>query len=78
MSLKAIGQKFGVSYRPIQRVLIENGIIIRSVGESRREDLTGRVFGKLTVVQLDPNYTPKSGTHAKWLCQCECGNVVSV
>ena len=78
MSLKAIGQMFDVSYRPIQRVLTENGIIIRSVGESRREDLTGRVFGKLTVIQLDPNYIPKSGTHAKWLCQCECGNVVSV
>lgn len=35
-----------------------------------RRDLTGQVFGRLTVLGLagiDDQY------HAKWLCQCECG-----
>ena len=40
----------------------------------KREDLTGRRFGKLTVISLDPNYVPQSGRHAKWLCKCDCGN----
>lgn len=39
------------------------------------EDLTGRTFEKLKVVCLDEsNQTGK----AKWICQCECGTVVSV
>jgi hypothetical protein len=37
-----------------------------------RVDLTGRVFGKLTVVELI-EYRPHS--HSKWLCKCECGNL---
>ena len=34
-------------------------------------DLTGRKYGKLTVIEL-VEYKPYS--HSKWLCQCECGN----
>ena len=32
----------------------------------KREDLTGQVFGRLTVVSPASNY--------RWLCICECGN----
>lgn len=38
-------------------------------------NLKGMVFDKLTVIQRDT--TAKPGK-AKWICQCECGNVVSV
>lgn len=38
-------------------------------------DLKGRTFGKLTVIQKDPEAEPGK---AKWLCKCECGNIVSV
>lgn len=34
-------------------------------------DLTGRKYGKLTVLKLI-EYKPNS--HSKWLCKCECGN----
>ena len=34
-------------------------------------DLTGQTFGRLTVIKRSP-------TSAKWLCQCECGNVTEV
>lgn len=37
-------------------------------------DLTGKKFGKLTVLSFDK----KQGTMAKWICQCECGNIKSV
>jgi 5-methylcytosine-specific restriction endonuclease McrA len=45
--------------------------IIRKMGLSRRTDLTGKKFGRLTVVKYhDKN---KHG-QLRWLCQCSCGN----
>ena len=38
-------------------------------------DLTGQKFGKLTVIQRVPN---KNGGTARWLCQCECGNLTEI
>lgn len=35
-------------------------------------DLTGKVFGRLTVIKREP---PGEHGHAKWKCQCRCGNV---
>ena len=39
-----------------------------------REDLTGRVFGRLKVIkQVEDYIDPKSGIHhARWLCECNC------
>lgn len=39
-----------------------------------KEDLTGRVFGRLTVIkQVDDYIEPKSGKHrSQWLCLCSC------
>ena len=36
--------------------------------------MTGRVFGRLTIVELDPQRTCQ-GT-ARWQCQCACGRTV--
>jgi len=38
-------------------------------------DLTGHVYGRLTVLELDRN---NSGAYRKWICICVCGNTVSV
>jgi hypothetical protein len=35
-------------------------------------DLTGLTFGRLLVVERG------TGPRAKWVCRCECGNVVEV
>ena len=35
----------------------------------KKNDLTGRKFGRLTAIML----LDIPGTHAKWICQCECG-----
>lgn len=44
-----------------------------------RVDLTGKKFGLLTVLKRDDNYISPSGhQNTKWLCQCECGNIVSI
>lgn len=38
----------------------------------RKIDLTGKVFGQLTVVRDSPERD--SSKYVKWLCLCECGN----
>ena len=45
-----------------------------------REDLTGKVFGRLTVLKFDKEYTLKRNEPGKlyWKCLCECGNTVYV
>lgn len=40
------------------------------------KDLTGQTFGKLTVLERDMTWQGK-GNHARWICQCECGNIIS-
>lgn len=42
--------------------------------KSRKEDLSGMVFGYLTAKEFDQ--VIKGGT--KWFCECVCGNIVSV
>ena len=42
----------------------------------RKIDLTGQVFGKLTVLE-EAQERNKSGSVC-WICQCECGNTVVV
>lgn len=39
-------------------------------------DLTGKRFGRLTVLKKDPN--PKSKSSAYWICKCDCGNIKSI
>lgn len=36
----------------------------------KAEDLTGRRFGKLTVIER----VPSKSRHARWKCRCDCGN----
>ena len=44
--------------------------------KGHKYDLTGQRFGRLTVIKRDPE-KDKSGS-IKWICQCDCGNVISV
>lgn len=39
------------------------------------EDLTGKTFGKLTVLKRDWS---DNSNGARWICQCECGNQKSI
>ena len=45
-----------------------------SCGCSRRKDLTGQKFGRLTAIKL--NRTENRKTY--WDCICDCGNTVTV
>ena len=38
-----------------------------------REDLTGKIFGRLTVLEQAEDYIRPDGRHeAQWLCECNC------
>ena len=50
--------------------------ILSSAGHNRLIDLTGQQFGYLTV--LKDSGERSSRGDIKWLCQCECGNMVKV
>ena len=42
-----------------------------------KEDLTGRKFGRLTVIEQAEDYiTPNKLKIAQWLCKCDCGNEI--
>lgn len=41
-------------------------------------DLTGKVFGRLTVLELDRVDKCSYGYNVYWKCQCACGNLKSV
>jgi hypothetical protein len=43
----------------------------------RTEDLTGRRFGRLTVLERDRTPRPDGNRRAYWLCACDCGTKAS-
>lgn len=48
-----------------------------------RKDLTGKVFGRLTVLEYDLETTKEkhqttTSQSSWWKCKCECGNIISV
>jgi hypothetical protein len=42
---------------------------------SYRQDLTGQIFGKFTVIKYSHNqsYGNSKSTYSHWLCKCSCG-----
>lgn len=57
---------------------LRNGSTV-SCGCIRKNDLTGKRFDRLTVLEKCPVEYTKSGNRVfKWRCRCDCGNVVNV
>jgi hypothetical protein len=52
------------------------GCLQKENRHKRIEELTGKIFGKLTVLHLDSKRD--SDGSVKWICQCECGKKKSV
>lgn len=43
------------------------------------EDLTGKKFGRLTVIEQSDDKIEYNGKHrANWRCKCDCGNIIDV
>lgn len=58
--------------------LSEQGVVLPETSyiakRKIRKNLSGKIFGRLTVIAHDELYTKKT----KWICRCICGKVVSV
>lgn len=70
MNSVQLGNYFGCSDDTILRRLKENNITPHKF----YEDLTGKRFGNLIVIKK----SDKSKRRLYWVCQCECGNIITV
>lgn len=49
------------------------------MGRKMRNDLTGKIFGRLLVLGRAADYISLKGAkQQRWKCECECGNIVIV
>ena len=67
----------------LQKEKSSEGIKNKKDWKLYRNDLSGKTFGKLTVLKLDKEETlrqrkEKNNNFSYWQCLCECGNVISV
>ena len=42
-----------------------------------KKDLSGKIFGELTVIEPDIGRTKNNNNGTYWICQCSCGAIVS-
>lgn len=70
ISILNISYELNRSKSTVRKYINDAGLI----REPKVVDLTGQVFGKLTVIELDQ----ESSGGRKWICKCSCGNTVSV
>lgn len=69
-------QHFRVDRRNLVRGMTKScGCAHKDAGDAVLEDLTGRKFGRWTVIERAPNRVSKSGKTRSimWKCRCECG-----
>ena len=62
----------------IRQICEKYGFSLEHFCGTTLKDLTGKKFGRLTVLYRDLTKPKGHGHKAYWVCQCECGNTVSV
>lgn len=70
------------------KIIITRGSVLTSgqsqscgclAAELKLHDLTGKKFGKLTVLKRDEDHITQKGYKVLyWICQCECGTIKSI
>ena len=79
-SLNRIRRKSTGSKKPVTQCpdcsLKENNKRVSQLGHSMIDDLTGQVFGNLTVIGITDKR--KNGYNVIWHCKCTCGNEIDV
>ena len=49
------------------------------ISKKRLDDLTGKQFGRLTVIERAEDVIHPSGARSvRWICRCECGNICTI
>lgn len=63
----------------LNQLRAENSSKLSRKKNFRFEDLTGKRFGKLLVLERAEDWVGANGhRHIQWLCQCDCGNQVVI
>lgn len=80
-TIKELANEFDCSRSTIERRLKEQGIALKQ--KFPYEDLTGKIFGKLLVLQVNQERYERDVTitnkpHRYWFCLCECGRLTEV
>lgn len=80
MSQRAIGTKLGITQTAVSYWIRKYGIPAQSKGGGhlRFDDLTERVFGRLTVLNIDKRAGEGTDRKSLWNCECTCGNKIIV
>ena len=60
------------NYKDINQYYLQKNAKSCGCRYDRKDDLTNKKFGKLTILQFIKDYKGKRGTF--WKCKCECGN----
>lgn len=74
LTQKQIAERHGLTQSDISEAMKNHGLVARPKGKI--VDLTGKKFGRLTVVQPIPR-SPTNYTF-RWKCRCDCGNYTQV
>lgn len=78
-ALEKIGYStFSANNKIIKEIAEIYNIDISHYSHTTMKDLNGQRFGKLTVIERDLSKPSGHQHKVSWLCQCECGNIVSV
>ena len=80
-TIKELASEFNCSRSTIERRLKENGVVLKP--KFPYEDLTGKTFGKLFVIQVNQeryerDVATTNKPHRYWTCLCECGRITDV
>lgn len=59
--------------RPTRSCGCLNKEVAATIGRNNLNDLTGQVFGQLTVISRVNNLTKTNHNKTMWLCKCQCG-----
>lgn len=80
-TIKELATEFDCSRSTIERRLKQEGVTLKK--KFPYEDLTGKTFGKLLVLQVNQeryerDVATTSKPHRYWTCLCECGRLTDV
>ena len=80
-TIKELASEFDCSRSTIERRLKEKGVMLKP--KFPYEDLTGKTFGKLLVIQVNQERYERdvantNKPHRYWTCLCECGRLTDV
>ena len=74
LSYKNISKKYNVGHKRVETWIKNFGIKPRH--QSDFKDLSGKIFGKWSVIKLDEKKSTKKTKY--WICRCQCENIKSV